>query len=112
MPPESRKLLLDMQAAANSIDEFVAGKTVADLANDKLLRAGIYFQFMIVGEALSQLRDLDEATTERLSEYWRIIGFRNQIVHGYANVDDEITWRIIESKLPILRRELQELLAE
>jgi uncharacterized protein with HEPN domain len=77
-----------------------------------LLRAGIYYEFVVVGEALSQLRELDEATAERISEHWRIVGFRNQIIHGYAKIDDEITWRIIRDKLPVLRRELEELLAE
>jgi uncharacterized protein with HEPN domain len=101
-----------MLAAADSIAEFAAGKTVADLATSKLLRAGIYYEFVIVGEALSRLRQLDEATAEKITEHWRIIGFRNQIIHGYAKIDDEITWRIIETKLPVLRRELRQLLAE
>jgi hypothetical protein len=34
-----------------------------------------------------------------------------RIIHGYARVDDEITWRIIQDKLQVLRRELVELLA-
>jgi uncharacterized protein with HEPN domain len=48
----------------------------------------------------------------KISEHWRIVGFRTQIIHGYAKIDDEITWRIIQDKLPILRRELVGLLAE
>jgi uncharacterized protein with HEPN domain len=60
MPPEARKLLGDMLAAANAIGEFVHGKTLLDLAGDKLLRAGIYYEFVIIGEALSQLRQIDE----------------------------------------------------
>jgi uncharacterized protein with HEPN domain len=38
MRPESRKFLADMLAAADSINEFVANKSFADLAGDKLLR--------------------------------------------------------------------------
>src|SRR5690242_1540959 len=112
MPPEVRKLLLDMAEAANCIQEFAAGRTFYDFAGDKLLRAGIYYEFLIIGEALSRLREVDEATTEQISEHWRIIGFRNQIIHGYAKIDDEITWRIIQAKLPILRSELSQLLSE
>jgi uncharacterized protein with HEPN domain len=67
---------------------------------------------MIIGEAMSQLRDFDNTTALRISEYLRIIGFRNQIIHGYGKIDDEITWRIIHDKLPILRQELESLLRE
>jgi uncharacterized protein with HEPN domain len=112
MPPEVRKLLTDMSDAANSIAEFMTGKTLLDFTADKLLRSGTYYQFLIIGEALARLREFDVATTDKISESWRIIGFRNQVIHGYAKIDDEITWRIIELKLPILRQELVRLLGE
>ena len=112
MLPESRKLLKDMLDSAASVAEFVRAKSLSDLQKDDLLRAGVYFKFVVIGEALSQLRQRDPATAERISEYMRIIGFRNQIIHGYGLIDDEITWRIIEQKLPILSREVQELLSE
>jgi uncharacterized protein with HEPN domain len=67
---------------------------------------------MIVGEALTRIRDDHPDVIDRISEHWRIIGFRNQIIHGYAKIDDEITWRIVETKLPILRIELDQLLSE
>ena len=97
---------------AKSIAEAAQGKSLDDLKNDKLLRAGIYYWFTVIGEALTQLRQFDEATVERISESPKIIGFRNQVVHGYAKIEDEITWRIVQTKLPILQRELEQLLAE
>lgn len=48
----------------------------------------------------------------RISEAGRIIGFRNQVIHGYSKIDDEITWRIIEQKLSVLRTEVDQLLQE
>ena len=66
----------------------------------------------MIGEALAQLRHQDEATAQQLSEYARIIGFRNQIIHGYKVIEAEVTWRIIEQKLPVLISELQEILAQ
>ena len=112
MPPESRKLLLDMLDAASSILRFVQGKQAAELQRDDLLRSALYYQFVIVGEALSQLRARDELTFDQISENWRIIGFRNQIIHGYGLIDHEITWRIIERKVPVLISELQALLKQ
>jgi uncharacterized protein with HEPN domain len=110
MPPEVQKLLADMLDAVNAISEFASGRSLSDFAQNKLLRSAIYYQFVVIGEALSQLRTMDEATAEQISEYWRIIGFRNQIIHGYAKIDDEITWRIVQDKVPVLHTELRQLL--
>jgi uncharacterized protein with HEPN domain len=112
MRPESKKLLFDMRQAADLIASFLEKKTLPDFTGDPMLRAGVYYQFMIIGEALSQLRARDEATAERISEFARIIGFRNQVSHGYGTLNDDITWRIYLDKLPILRGELEQLLAE
>lgn len=112
MQLESRKLLVDIQEASAAIMEFVHGKSLAEVQANDILRSGIYFKFVIIGEALSQLRHRDLALTERITEYGRIIGFRNQIIHGYGAIDDEITWRIVEAKVPVLLADVQRLLSE
>jgi len=112
MRPEVLKLLTDVREAVDDIREFVAGKSLEHLASDRMLRSAIYFQFAVIGEARSQLRAIDETCAQRISEYRRIIAFRNQVIHGYAKVDDEITWRIINDKVPILRKEVEMLLRE
>jgi uncharacterized protein with HEPN domain len=111
MQLETRKLLLDMLEAVASIEEFTKGCTFADLGRDKLLRSGISYQFVVIGEAISQLRRLDQTTFDGISESSRIVGFRNQIIHGYGFVKDNVTWQVIQDKLPILKRELVDLLA-
>jgi uncharacterized protein with HEPN domain len=111
MQLETRKLLLDMLEAVASIEEFTKARVFADLARDKLLRSGINYQFVIIGEAISQLRRLDQSTFDGISESSRIVGFRNQIIHGYGFVNDNVTWQIIQDKLPTLKRELVDLLA-
>jgi uncharacterized protein with HEPN domain len=40
------------------------------------------------------------------------VAFRTILIHGYAQVDDRLVWDIIESKLPVLRAEVDALLAE
>jgi uncharacterized protein with HEPN domain len=65
---------------------------------------------VIIGEAMSQLRQRDPTTAQQISEHMRIIAFRNQIIHGYGRIDDEITWRIIEQKVPTLINEIAAML--
>jgi uncharacterized protein with HEPN domain len=66
--------------------------------------------FEIVGEALSQLRKIDPATAQRITDWQAIIGFRNVLIHGYVQVDDAKTWDIVQSEIPVLLAELDELL--
>jgi uncharacterized protein with HEPN domain len=112
MQPEVKKFLSDALDSALEIEKYSRGKTLPDMDSDSMLRAAIYHQFVIIGEALSQMRRIDEATFERISEVHRIVGFRNQIIHGYQIIKNNVTWQIIQDKLPVLRRELEQLLAE
>jgi uncharacterized protein with HEPN domain len=73
-------------------------------------RDAVQSNFCVIGEALSQLARQSPDVADRISEYQRIIGLRNQLVHGYGVINHEITWNIIESKLPILIAELEDLL--
>jgi len=75
------------------------------------LRDAIRWNFCLIGEALTQLNKLDPSTAQRITDYRKIIGLRNQLIHGYDGIDDIITWKIITKNLPTLRQELEQLLA-
>jgi uncharacterized protein with HEPN domain len=55
---------------------------------------------------------LDANTADRISEYRRIISFRNVLIHGYDAISDAVVWDIVQNKLPILQREVDALIAE
>jgi uncharacterized protein with HEPN domain len=110
MRPEIAKLLHDMKSASERVGRFVEGKTFNDYLSDELLRSGVERQFEIIGEAMTRLMKLDETVAERITEYRKISGFRNALIHGYDSIDDETSWGIIEGKLPLLRVELDALL--
>lgn len=95
-----------------SSPNFTAGKTLADYEGDALLRSAVVRWFEIIGEVLAQLAHPDQAVAARITDYRRIIAFRNILIHGYAEIDNRIVWDIIESKLPMLRREVSALLEE
>ena len=109
---ETRKYLYDIKQAADLLSEFTEGKQFADYQDNPMLRAAVERKFEIIGEALSKLSKDDSATASRVSEYARIIAFRNILIHGYAEIDDRLVWDILEDKLPVLRREVDELLAD
>jgi len=107
---ESKKYLFDIVQAAALATEFIRGKNFAGYTADAMLRSAVERQLEIVGEALAQLARLDPATASQISEYQRIIAFRNILIHGYAEVDHRIVWDVLQNKLPIARREAAALL--
>lgn len=61
--------------------------------------------------ALSQGRVAHAESIETISHSRAIIGFRNQLIHGYALVDDEIVWGNV-LLLPELERDVRRALAD
>ena len=112
MRRESAKYLFDVQMAAEALLRFVSGSTLSDYQQSELMRAGVNWEFAVIGEAISQLAKTDPETAERISDFRRIISFRNVLIHGYGEVNDDAVWLRIEEHLPTLVREVEELLAE
>lgn len=110
MRPESIKLLEDIRQAAENIFLFVTGRTLEEYEADRMLRSAVERQFTIIGEALSRLVKCDAPTAERIDVYRRIIDFRNVLIHGYDLVEDYVVWDAVHSRLPLLRRKVEELL--
>jgi len=111
MQRESAKLLSDILEAGERIRQYTRGKTRDNFLTEGQVRDAANWNFSVIGEALSQLHKLDAGTAERITEWQRIIAFRNQLIHGYGVIKNEITWDIIENKLPILMTEISCLLA-
>lgn len=110
MPLETKKYLYDIQRAIELLQQFTSGKSFNDYQQDPMLRAAVEREFEIVGEALAQLAKRDPQLVAAISEYRRIISFRNILIHGYADVDDQLVWDIVDTKLPLLAKEVAGLL--
>ena len=109
---EARKYLYDMQEAAALAAQFTQGKDFAEYQQNPMLRLAVERAFAIIGEALVQLTRLDAVLAARITESHSIIAFRNILVHAYAQVDDRIVWGIVQTKLPVLVREVAAMMAE
>jgi uncharacterized protein with HEPN domain len=110
MSRDPRCFLWDALRAAESVQAFLRGKTYEAFVEDDLVRSAVERQLQIIGEALSQLARIDPQVARNVAELRRIIAFRNILVHGYAAIDYDTVWRLIEDKLPELQVNLQALL--
>ena len=110
MHPDSAKLLWDAQQAVLKIDRFTDGKSFDQYIADDLLRSGVERQFEIVGEALKHFSRLDPELSLSISDLPRIVAFRNVLIHGYATVDDQVVWGVVEANIASLSNDLAKLL--
>jgi uncharacterized protein with HEPN domain len=110
MRRDARCYLWDALKAAEAVQSFLRGRTYEAFVEDDLLRSAVERQLEIIGEALSQLAKVDPQIADSVAELRRIVAFRNILVHGYAAIDYDTVWRLIEDKLPELQSNLTVLL--
>jgi uncharacterized protein with HEPN domain len=76
-----------------------------------VLRLAVERCFEIMGEALRRLDERDHDTAAKITDFKRIIGFRNVLIHGYSLVNHERVWDIVQKELAVLVAEVDALLA-
>jgi uncharacterized protein with HEPN domain len=89
MKPRSAKLLEDIRDAAGFIRDCVRGKTLTEYRTERMLRQAVERNFEIIGEALKRLTEHDP---------------------GYDLVDHALVWSTIETRVPVLLKDVESLL--
>lgn len=77
---------------------------------NRLVRSSVEREFIIIGEAVAALARIAPEVFNAISRARRIVDFRNQLTHEYRTVDDALVWAIVETDVPILRRECADLM--
>lgn len=104
------KCLFDIKIAVEEIDSFfkTENRDFENYKGNSLLKRAIERNLEIIGEAMNRI--LKEDPDFHLENSKRIIGLRNQIIHGYDTVSDESIWGIITNHLPKLKTEIDSLI--
>lgn len=69
-----------------------------------LLRA-VERELSIVGGAVNQLTRAFPDLVDDIGSVRQIVGFRNRLIHEYADVDFEVVWAIVQDEVPgVLQR--------
>lgn len=110
MDVEIQKYLYDIQKACQLIQEFVADQTFDSYRTNVLLSSAVERQFITIGEALNQAirRSLDLET--QIFDSRKIIDFRNLLTHSYGAISDAVVWDIIQTSLPQLIHDVDQLM--
>lgn len=88
-----------------------AETTLDEFLSDETLRRAFVRSLEIVGEATKKL------SSEFKSKYpgveGKIIaGTRDKLIHDYFGVDYELVWDIVTTKIPVLRKQIAEIIGK
>jgi len=104
------KCLYDIKLSIDEIDGFFDEKTFNQsyFSSNLLIKRAVERNLEIIGEAMNRI--LREDPNFPIENAYRIVGLRNQIIHGYDMVSDENIWAILINHLPKLKSEVENLL--
>jgi uncharacterized protein with HEPN domain len=106
------KWLYDIKSAIDEIEGYFINlpKDFGQYSSNLILKRAIERDLEIIGEAISRILKQDPDVP--IDNARKIVGLRNQIIHAYDNISDEIIWAIIQKHLPLLKQEVIELIKE
>lgn len=111
-PRRAPKRLRDAHIACREMEDFTRYRTLDDYRTDRGLQLIVERLFEIVGEALNRAAE-DEPSLERdIPDLRAIVGMRNQLSHGYWDIQETVVWDTVTIDIPRLRLELERILDE
>ena len=102
--------LLDILTAGERIIEFKGDLDKTSFLRDLKTQSAVLHQLMIVGEAVKRLSPETRQSAPEIP--WSLIaGMRDNLIHGYDDVDLDEVWKTSERDIPELMNCIARLLA-
>jgi uncharacterized protein with HEPN domain len=111
MPRDYKVFLEDILEAINKIHRYTAGLSQDAFRNDDKTLDAVVRNLEVIGEAVKKLPARIRSKHPQV-DWTRIAGLRDILIHEYFGIDVEIIWDILENKLPVLEREVKEIVSE
>ena len=101
--------LKDIEQAIAEIYSFLPEeRNFFEFQKDLKTRKAVERNLEIIGEAMNRILKTDPNYPIEASR--KIVSTRNRITHGYDCISDDVIWLIIVRYLPILEKQIKELL--
>jgi len=111
MPRDYRIYLEDILEAARKVIQYTEGVSRQNFAADAKTLDAVLRNLEVIGEATKMLPA--ELRAQHSDVDWkRIAGLRDILIHRYFGIDIDIIWDVVQNKVPVLAKRLEEMLAE
>jgi uncharacterized protein with HEPN domain len=98
---EWRFYVEDMIGFCERVNSFTIGVSREDFLAEPMRYDATVRNIELIGEAATHVPASVRLTAENIP--WRMmIATRNQLIHGYAGIDDDVLWSIIQTDVPEL----------
>jgi len=107
--PDDVYRLEHMLEHAREAVAMAANRTRPELEADRSLELSLVRLIEVIGEAASQVSQETRAQHPHIA--WRVmVGMRHRLIHGYDYIDLDVLWDTVTLDLPILIRQLGDVL--
>ena len=103
--------LLDIKVCIDEIYAFLGeNRDFIEYKSDLKTKKAVERNLEIIGEAMNRILKVDKDFP--IDGAKKIIGTRNRIIHSYDNISDDIIWTIVIRELPILKKQIDNLIED
>jgi len=100
--------LSDLERSIEKILSYTDEMDFDDFVGDERTVDAVLWNFQVMGESVSNISESFKQDNSEI-EWAEIRDFRNVVTHKYWMVDPEITWDIVQNKLPELKERINEI---
>ncbi|MGI0491018.1 DUF86 domain-containing protein [Alkalinema pantanalense CENA528] len=104
-----RLYLEDILHACTKIQRYTQGLTFEQFVADEKTIDAVARNLQIIGESVKQIPQ-DIRDRAPAIEWRKIAGLRDILAHAYFQVEDEVLWDIVQTKIQPLQEQIQPLL--
>jgi len=106
---EPREYLRHIVAEADYLIGCSGGLSPEAFESDETLRRAFARSLEVIGEAAKKLPNDFRAQHPQV-EWKAMTGMRDRLIHAYFGVDYVLVWDVVINKIPLLRRQIAEIL--
>lgn len=111
MVKSTKIFLLHILESINRIESFTKGISQEKFLRSEMIQDAVVRRLGIIGEAVKNLPPGFKKKYVR-TDWRRIAGTRDILIHEYFGIDLKLTYRIIEKDIPKLKQYISEILKE